>query len=164
MYVPVKASVPRACANADVPPVTRALPENETTSPAVAFAQARPLRAASLIAPFLPVSTAVPVKATHVGLVETPCAAPLNVLAPMPVPRPVAVPLPEAVLPLTEPLPRPVYVAAKRWFVAVANPPVTIVRPASAAAVRRVLTGSRKHLAAGAVQWAVKDSNLQPWD
>jgi hypothetical protein len=88
--------------------VTCALPENETLFASELPAHARAPRAASVIDPALPLSTAVPLKTTHVWLVKTPLAEPVSVPRPMMLPRPLAVAVPEALAPLTSADPWPV--------------------------------------------------------
>ena len=111
-YVPVNEMVPRACAKVEVPPVIRALPENETLVAVALPAHACALLAASFSVPRVPLRTAVPLKTRHVLLVKTPLPEPFRVPCPI-VPRPEAVTLPEALVPLTVPDPCPVYEAVK---------------------------------------------------
>ena len=118
-YLPVNERVPRTWAKADVPPITFAWPENDTSfesAPAAhAFAPCVEIR----IEPDRPLSVALPLNATHVELVSVPCPEPVSVLGPMGLPRPARVAVPEAVVPLTAPTPVPAYEAAKRCVLAV---------------------------------------------
>jgi hypothetical protein len=91
-----------------LPPVICALPENGTSFASVLPAHARARRVANLIDPGLPLSTAVPLKTTHVRLTKAPLAEPVSVPGPMMLPRPINVALPEALVPLTSPEPWPV--------------------------------------------------------
>ena len=118
-YLPVNERVPPAWAKADVPPITFAWPENDTSlesAPAAhAFAPCVEIR----IEPDRPLSVALPLNTTHVAPVTVPCPEPVSVLGPMGLPRPARVAVPEAVVPLTEPAPVPAYEAEKRCVLAV---------------------------------------------
>jgi hypothetical protein len=63
--LPLKDKRPRAPAKVAVPPVTVAVPEKETLLPPLAT-HACPLRAFSRSEPVFPLSTALPLNATHV--------------------------------------------------------------------------------------------------
>jgi hypothetical protein len=97
--LPVKDSRPLAPAKVPVPPVTEAVPENETLVPPPA-AQAWAFRARSLSEPLVPESTALPLKVRQVSLVKLPCPAPLSRPGPIGRPWPLMVALPEALVPL----------------------------------------------------------------
>jgi hypothetical protein len=79
------------------------VPENAILFPEVLHARA--WRAASLIEPRLPLSTALPLNTMQVRLTKTPCPEPVSVPDPMNLPRPAIVALPEALVPLTCPEP-----------------------------------------------------------
>ena len=95
-----------------MPPLTDADPEKDRVVDVVGTSHARP-RTVNLIAPCAPLRTALPLNATHVLLVKTPCPEPRRVLAPISLPRPLAVALPDALVPFTWPVAVPVYVALK---------------------------------------------------
>jgi len=107
-YVPWKETIPRAPLKRPVPWETFAVPEKETTVGFAPEARARARRAERRIEPDVPLSTAVPLKTTHVVLVKVPRAAPVSVPRPIGVPRPTRLAPPEAVVPLTAPEPLPV--------------------------------------------------------